>query len=159
MCQDPVVIVLGARVFENRLSGTLLNRVEAAREYMDLHPNSMCITTGGKGSSEPCSEGEAAKSRLVELGVSPDRIFTETRSVNTWENLLFARDVLLREGLGADVVISTQKFHHWRAQKMAEQLGLSVTMLCAEDRPGTRLRHSLRECFAIIKFLIINRKN
>ena len=61
--ENAVVLVLGAKVFENRLSTTLQNRVQAAADYLRAHPEAVCITTGGQGKDEPQSEGEAAGAR------------------------------------------------------------------------------------------------
>lgn len=82
----------------------------------------------------------------------------EVRSATTWENLLNARDILRSEALGSIVLLSTQSFHQWRAGKVAERLGLSPYPLIAADRPGTKLKHTVREGLAILKFLLFNRK-
>ena len=156
---NAVVIVLGAQVFRTRLSGTLYNRVEAAADHLRRYPQAKCITTGGQGKNEPRTEGDAAKEVLVQMGIGADRIYAETRSATTWENLRYARDILLREGLGREVLLSTQKFHQWRAGKMAQRLGLKPYPLVAADRPGTKWKHTSREGLAIIKFLLFNRKN
>ncbi len=61
--ENAVVLVLGAKVFENRLSTTLQNRVQAAADYLRAHPEAVCITTGGQGRDEPRSEGRGRKAR------------------------------------------------------------------------------------------------
>ena len=66
--ENAVVLVLGAKVFENRLSTTLQNRVQAAADYLRAHPEAVCITTGGQGRDEPRAEGDAAKQALEALG-------------------------------------------------------------------------------------------
>ena len=98
-----VVIVLGAHVFAQRLSGTLQNRVKAAADYLLAHPEARCITTGGQGWNEPRTEGEAAKQALAGLGIAPERIYAEVKSTTTWENLLFAKEILEKEKLGKRV--------------------------------------------------------
>lgn len=154
-----VVIVLGAHVFANRLSGTLQNRVQAAADYLLSHPEARCITTGGQGWNEPRTEGEAAKQALVELGVAPARVYAEIQSTTTWENLLFAKEILEKENMGKHVLLATQGFHQWRAGKMAQRMGLNPTALVAEDRPRTKWKHTFREGFAILKFLLLHRKS
>lgn len=157
MPENAVVIVLGAQVFAERLSGTLYNRVEAAAAFLKAHPQAVCITTGGQGWNEPRTEGQAAKEVLIEMGIEPARIHAETSSKTTWENLCFAREIIEREELGAQVVLATQQFHQWRAGKMAERLGLKPYPLVAADRPGTKWKHTSREGLAILKFLLFNR--
>ncbi len=156
--ENAVVIILGAHVMAHRISGTLYNRVKAAADFLRDHPAAKCITTGGQGLNEPCAEGNAAKSALLEMGIAEERVFAETRSTTTWENLLFAKDILEEEKLGSVVLISTQSFHQWRAGKMAERMGLEPYPLIAADRPKTRLKHTVREGFAILKFLLFNSK-
>lgn len=156
--ENAVVIVLGAHVMAHRMSGTLYNRVKTAADYLLEHPQAKCITTGGQGWNEPRAEGDAAKDALIEMGVSEARIFAETKSTTTFENLLFAREILKKENLGSSVLLSTQSFHQWRSGKIAERLGLSPYPLIAADRPGTKLKHTVREGLAILKFLLFNRK-
>ena len=74
---NAVVLVLGAKVFENRLSTTLQNRVQAAADYLRAHPEAVCITTGGQGRDEPRAEGDAAKQALEAFGIAPERITAE----------------------------------------------------------------------------------
>ena len=106
--ENAVVLVLGAKVFENRLSTTLQNRVQAAADYLRAHPEAVCITTGGQGRDEPRSEGEAAKRALDALGIARERITAETRSRTTLENLRFSKAILTKMGRGPAVVIATQ---------------------------------------------------
>lgn len=156
--EDAVVVVLGAHVFADRLSGTLYNRVKAAAEYLHAHPKAKCITTGGQGQNEARTEGDAARMELIGMGIAAERVFAETQSATTWDNLRLSKEILKKEKLGAHVVLSTQRFHQWRAGKMAEELGLVPYRLIAEDRPGTKLKHSAREGLAILKFLILKKQ-
>lgn len=154
--ENAVVIVLGARVFETHLSGTLQNRVQAAAEYLFAHPNAVCITTGGKGKDEPCAEGEAAKRALTALEIALERIFAETRSTTTMENLCFAKEILKVNGLGDTVLLATQRYHQWRAGKMAQRLGLKPYPLIAKDRLRSLPKSLCREALAILKFLLLS---
>ena len=155
--EDAAVLVLGARVFEDRSSGTLYNRVKAAADHLLQYPHVKCITTGGRGADEVRNEAEAACAELIGMGVAPERIFAETCSATTWENLCLAKEIIDREKLSVHVVIVTQRFHQWRACKMAEQLGMVPYPLIAEDSPNTKLRHTIREGFAVLKFLLLSK--
>ena len=156
--ENSVVIVLGAHVFSNRLSGTLYNRVKAAADFLHEHPDVKCITTGGQGWNESRTEGMVAKEALIEMGITEERIYAEEKSATTWENLRYAKEILQKENLGTTVILSTQSFHQWRAGRMAERQGLTAYPLIAADRPGTKFRHTVREGLAIVKFLLFNRK-
>lgn len=162
--ENAVVIVLGARVCRagkdrpQHLSRAFQYRADAAAAYLKAHPNAVCITTGGQGADEPCTEGDAAKDALVKLGIAPERIFTETRSETTLENLRFARAILRENGLPDAVVIATQGYHLWRTVRMAKMLGLTPYPLRAETNLKSLPKNLCREALAVLKFLLFTRK-
>ena len=43
------ILVLGARVDENGPSGSLRQRISAARVYLEENPDTVCIASGGQG--------------------------------------------------------------------------------------------------------------
>lgn len=153
-----VVLVLGARVSGAGLSKTLRCRVQAAADYLRGHPAAACITTGGQGRDEPCSEGEAAKRALEALGIEPGRITAETRSRTTLENLRFSKAILAEMGCGPAVVIATQGYHMRRACMMARHIGLLPHPLYAESNPRALPKNLCREALATLKFLLFYRK-
>ena len=59
------IIVLGARVDENGPSGSLRQRISAARVYLEENPDTVCIASGGQGEDEPMSEAECIRDHLV----------------------------------------------------------------------------------------------
>lgn len=156
--ENAVVLVLGAKVFENRLSTTLQNRVQAAADYLRAHPEAVCITTGGQGRDELRSEGEAAKRALDALGIARERITAETRSRTTLENLRFSKAILTKMGRGPAVVIATQGYHMRRACMMARHIGLAPYPLYAESNPRALPKNLCREALATLKFLLFYRK-
>lgn len=153
-----IVLVLGARVSGAGLSKTLRCRVQAAADYLRGHPAAACITTGGQGRDEPCSEGEAAKRALEALGIEPGRITAETRSRTTLENLRFSKAILAEMGRGPAVVIATQGYHMRRACMMARHIGLLPHPLYAESNPRALPKNLCREALATLKFLLFYRK-
>ena len=156
--ENAVVLVLGAKVFENRLSTTLQNRVQAAADYLRAHPEAVCITTGGQGRDEPRAEGDAAKQALEALSIAPERITAETRSRTTLENLRFSKAILERAGRGPAVAIATQGYHMRRACMMARHIGLAPYPLYAVSNPYALPKNVCRELLATMKFLLLNRK-
>ena len=57
------ILVLGARVDENGPSGSLRQRISAARVYLEENPDTICIASGGQGEDEPMSEAECIRDR------------------------------------------------------------------------------------------------
>lgn len=54
----------------------------------------MLIMSGGKGGDEQIAEGEAMKRYALEQGIPEDRILVEDQSENTYENMLFSRQLI-----------------------------------------------------------------
>ena len=74
------VIVLGCLVSPNgEPSLSLENRIQKAAEYLQAHPEAVCIVSGGQGSLEPVSEASVMARELEELGIDSGRILQEDR--------------------------------------------------------------------------------
>ena len=80
------MIVLGAGVNGTEPSLSLYNRLTAAEEWLNNHPNSIAVLSGGQGENEKISEAECMYRWLVERGVSPTKLYKEEVSKNTREN-------------------------------------------------------------------------
>ncbi len=88
------VIVLGAQVRGDTPTLVLNARIKAAAEYLEKHPEAICVASGGKGTGENISEAEAIRRGLVQCGISEERILLEDRSTSTLENLKFSANVI-----------------------------------------------------------------
>ena len=77
------LIVLGAHVDGERLTKALYERVRKALEYLETHPETKAVLSGGKGKGEAISEAEAMRRYLIRKGISPERLLLEEKSVNT----------------------------------------------------------------------------
>lgn len=123
--EDAVLVVLGCRVYGERPSLSLRERLDAAAEYLKKKEDAICIVSGGKGEGESISEAECMYRYLVKKGISEERIIREEESTSTRENLLFSKRILEERGLGTDIAIATSEYHEYRAGLIAESLGLS----------------------------------
>lgn len=147
------VIVLGAQVYSaERMGVSLTNRINAACEYLNENPQSVCIVTGGQGTDEPCPEALAEKNALVRFGIDESRIYMEDNSRNTRQNFLYAKEIADENHLGNEFVIVTQGFHLWRAMQLAESAGLTVTPLAAETDLLLLPEYYGRELLSLTKF-------
>lgn len=120
------LLVLGCRVYGERASRSLRERLDAAVVYLEENPNSVCIVSGGKGAGETISEAECMYRYLIKKGIDADRLRKEDRSTSTRENLLFSKEILEAEGLGTEIAIATSEYHEYRAGRVARSLGFSV---------------------------------
>ncbi|MDO4459239.1 MAG: YdcF family protein [Clostridia bacterium] len=152
--EDATVVVLGARVYESGVSVSLQNRLNAAKEYLDEHPDAKCIVTGGQGSDEPWTEASAAKAYLLSLGVKEDRILMEDKSTSTLENLSFSKTVLAENKLGNSIVVVTQNFHMFRASSQARDLGFTVYSHACKTNMWLFPTYYSRELLSITKYYI-----
>ena len=114
--QEKVVIVLGAGLRKDRPSLLLRYRLDKAYEYAVAHPDALVITTGGQGRDEWVPEGQAMRNYLIEKGLDSQRVLAECKSTSTEENFLFAKEILVQQGISAQepVVYVTNAFHCYR---------------------------------------------
>ena len=129
---EDVVIVLGAGVAGENVSRPLAHRLDAAVAYWNENPDAIIVVTGGLGNRATITEAEAMARYLIARGVSAESILLEDQSTSTYENLIFAMDILadyFPDGFQA--VLITNDFHIYRAVRTARQVGLDVNRLGA----------------------------
>ena len=149
------IIVLGAQVREDGPSTVLKYRLDAAKEYLENNPDTMCIVSGGQGTNEPCTEAEAMAEYLIANGIEGDRILLEDKSRNTVQNITYSKSFLKTSYNGVGIV--TNNFHMFRAIKLAEAQGLENVYGIAADSHAAYLPNNvLRECCGILKDWLIN---
>ena len=132
--EPEAVIVLGAGVNGTTPSLTLRTRLDAAAEYLQMHPDVPVVLSGGQGPGEEITEEQDMYTALVSCGISPDRLFLEERSASTAENLDFSREILAQmpNDPSAVVAVVTNDFHQFRAQLIACESGMTVIGVPAE---------------------------
>lgn len=124
------IIILGCGI---RKDGTLLpllkGRVDKAIEFYrkqldETGKKAVFVPSGGQGSDEIISEGEAMKRYLLEQGISEEQIMPETKSTNTLENMKFSKELI--EDSNANVAFSTTNYHVFRSGIFSSQAGLKA---------------------------------
>ena len=144
------MIILGCRVNGSEPSLMLRYRINAAKSYLEEHPEVKAVCSGGQGSDERISEARCIYEKLVEAGISPERLFLEDRSSSTKENIAFSKELIEREGLAQDVILVTNDFHCCRALQLAEKAGLTAYSWPAKTAPYLLPTYFLRECCGIL---------
>lgn len=148
--KESTVIVLGCRVYGERASLMLMERLDAAYDYLMENESAVCILSGGKGSGENISEAECMYRYLVERGISKDRLYKEDQSTSTRENLLFSKAIMEEHGLSNDVAITTNEFHEYRAAKIAEALMLEPSAVSAKTAWWLFPTYYVRELYGVV---------
>ena len=145
------LIVLGAAVHGDRVTWVLSNRLDTAAEYLEAHPDTVCIVSGGQGDGESVTEASAMQKYLVERrGIDPGRILVEDQATSTLENFRFSKK-MIEEVLGenASIAFVTTDFHVFRAGRVAKKAGISAVGFAAPDVWYIRINNFLRECVGI----------
>ena len=150
------LIILGAQLKPEGPSVVLRYRLDEAIKYLKVNRETIVIVSGGQGANEPISEAQGMYDYLVERGVDASRIIKEDKSTSTHENLKFSGELF--DKTESEVVIVTNDFHVFRAEKLARAQGYQhVQGLAADSYPPMQVHNLLREFFGVTKdFLMGN---
>ena len=149
------IIVLGAQVREDGPSVVLRYRLDAAIDYLNKNPDTICIVSGGQGRNEPFSEAEGMAEYLIANGIEQDRILLEDESTSTVENIQNGKIFMEMPYNGVGIV--TNNFHVFRATQIAKAQGLEGVCGITADSSVLYLPNNvLRECCGILKDWIMN---
>lgn len=130
--KNGTLLVLGCKVYNTRPSLMLSERIEAAAVFLKQNPQIFCVVSGGKGDDEAISEAQCMAETLCDLGISPQRIFLESRSTNTRENIAFSLALIQKENLSSELILVSNEFHLYRAIKIAKKQGAHAVGLPAK---------------------------
>lgn len=153
------VIVLGARLYGDKPSPALLERLKVAKGYLSENKDVKVIVSGGQGIDEDISEAQAMKKYLVDNGIDKDRIIIEDKSTSTFENLQFSLEKIkgIDDKENANVLIATNKYHIFRAKFLAKRLGMIPYGLPAKTPISIVVPQYIREYFAVIKSIFFDK--
>lgn len=116
------LIVLGARVVGDVPSNALQYRIDTAYDYLEKHPKTIVIVSGGQGAGENISEAECMARILIKRGIAEERIILEEQSGSTRENIKLSRSLI--KNPNGEIGIVTNHFHIFRAVSIAKKAGL-----------------------------------
>ena len=127
--EDPgrdYLIVLGAAVYGEQPSLTLIRRLEGALDYLERYPDSVAIVSGGMGPGERITEAQAMYDWLVAAGVEPSRVLMEPEATSTEENLSKSFAIIRARGdePAGKVAIVSSAYHLYRAKCLAAKQGV-----------------------------------
>ena len=137
------IIILGCAI---RADGTptplLRGRAERAlaferEQYAHTGRHAKFVPSGGQGSDEIISEAESMKRWLMEQGVAEEQILEENRSVNTYQNMAFSKQVIEADAKNAENVqigFSTTNYHVFRGYTLANRVKMKVKGLSAKTK-------------------------
>lgn len=114
----PIYLARGAPS-QNVVEGRFVAAADLSRRY----PEARIVFSGGSGAvfGDQTPEARVARLAFAELGVDQSRITLEGRSRNTWENILYSRD-LVKPKPGETWILATSAFQLPRAMAIARRL-------------------------------------
>ena len=150
--ERPYLIVLGAAVYGDQPSLTLVRRLEGARDYLEQYPDSVAIVSGGMGPGEDITEAQAMHDWLLNHGIPEERIIAEPQATSTMENLSYSFALIRERGDDPDgnVAIVSSSYHLYRAKTMAGMQGVHAVGVAAPwGRTMVMLNYFIREAFGV----------
>lgn len=151
------ILVLGAKVNGTSPSLSLADRIRSAADYLNRHPDTVAILSGGQGPDEGISEAQCMYNELTKLGIDPDRLWLEDKATSTRENLLFSLDLIeAKTGTRpASIGLLSSEYHLLRATLFAEDCGVEAIGIPAETSwLSLKLNYYSREAAGIWYYLI-----
>lgn len=152
------MVVLGAKVNKDGPSVSLWDRICAAYTYLEEHPDTIAIVSGGQGTDEPITEAECMYRELVNLGIDPKRIWMEDEATSTWENLNFTLN-LIEEKTGCrpeKLGVLSSEYHLFRASLFARACNVEFVGIPAKtSRASQAINHFMREVAGVWHYLIL----
>ena len=151
------IIVLGAQLYGEEPSFDLVKRLDASLIVLNGSPDAKIILSGGQGPGENITEAEAMKRYLVSRGVNGDNIFEEDRATNTYENIMFSKEIM--DGFyvnNPSVTVVTNDSHMYRALYICNKLGVKAYGYTCPVYPTHEKIMYLREFFAVVKTYVFN---
>ena len=144
------VVVLGCRVYGERASLSMAERLDAAYEYLMKHPESACVLSGGKGDGENITEAECMYRYLINRGIDKARLYKEEASTTTRENLLFSKQLIEAQALNPVVAIATSEYHMYRAGMIANALEIDWAAVPGKTAIWLFPTYYVRELYGIL---------
>ncbi|MBS1174255.1 MAG: multidrug transporter [Burkholderiaceae bacterium] len=123
-----VAVVLGAKTRGGVMSNVLRARVDEAIALYQSGQVQHLIFTGGFRDKDPArepSESHLARAYAMGRGIPNSVIWIEEFSTDTYSNIQQAKHIIEQQKF-AEVLLVSDRWHLARAQKMAQDLGLSV---------------------------------
>lgn len=151
------IIVLGSGLIGgSRVSPLLASRIMKAKEFGEqqfqkngLRP--LIIFSGGQGPDEKLPEGQAMKDYGLAHGMQDFTLIAETKSKNTYQNMLFSKQILEEKQIDLKAgLFATSDYHTFRAAGYARYVGLDIDGIGAKTSKFFIPNAFLREYIAIL---------
>ncbi len=137
------IIILGCGIRKDgTLTPLLKGRADSAiafekAQYEKNGKHAVFVPSGGQGSDEIISEGEAIERYLLSQGIPAERICREDKSTNTFENMQFSRKVIEKHGGSIEnknIAFATTNYHIFRGYILSKKNGFDAKGISAKTK-------------------------
>ncbi|KGR82515.1 YdcF family protein [Lysinibacillus boronitolerans] len=123
------IIVLGSGLIKDKVPPLLASRINKAIDFywkqVAIASPPILIFSGGQGPDEDLPEAEAMQNYAIEKGIPLEHTLTEARSINTFQNMLYSKQIMDSvKGSKYNSIFTTNNFHLFRASLYAKKAGL-----------------------------------
>ncbi len=130
--QDFIIILGCGLMADGTVTPLLKGRADKAIEFyrQQIEENgkaAILIPSGGQGNDEIISEAQSVKNYLLTQGIPEENIILEDKSHDTYENMLFSRNIIESIKKDANVIFATTKYHIFRSGLKARQVKMKAT--------------------------------
>ena len=154
------VILLGGGIDKDgKIPKSVMARVDKTAKYLNQHPDSICVVSGGTLKWLPFAEAPELKNQLVNKGIEPERILVEDQAKDTIQNFEFSckmlaeyRGISIQETLDMPTAVVTNYYHLRRSERLARRIGFTNIKGIGAACPALYVPHSyVREICAYVK--------
>ncbi|NOY15269.1 MAG: YdcF family protein [bacterium] len=118
-------VILGTKTYiDGQINQCLLARLDTGISLIKTGQASALIMTGGRDSLNQPTQAQVMASLARHKGINPRIIWTENKSSDTWENILFARQIIVKNNW-TKIAIVTEPYHMTRALMISKALGIN----------------------------------
>jgi uncharacterized SAM-binding protein YcdF (DUF218 family) len=131
-----IAIIMGSAVLpDGRPGPAMRRRVNTALKLRNEFEDLIFIPSGGIVQNRPCSEAEGMRDLLIEAGVDSERIFMESESKNTLQNVIHSARIIRQLPATRNVIVSSDNYHILRCRLLLHLMGISTLY---RPMPGAR---------------------
>ena len=150
------IVVLGSAQYNGVPSSIFEARLEHALELYEDGVAPVVVTVGGKADGDQFTEAASGRDYLAEAGVPEDALLAVEEGVDTLESMRAVGTVFHERGWDSAVLV-TDPWHAMRAERMAEDAGITADSSPTRQGPAvqtrtTQFRYILRETAAYLLY-------
>lgn len=154
--QSDAIVVLGSAQYNGVPSSIFEARLEHALSLYEAGVAPVIVTVGGKAAGDAFTEAEAGRDYLAAAGIPAEALLAVPEGVDTLESMRVVSTAFAERGWSGAVLV-TDPWHAMRAERMAEDAGLTAESSPTRQGPAvqtrvTQFRYILRETAAYLLY-------